>query len=550
MSQEDERATKRMRFSTKDLPMFPHPFHSVHGEAFVEPRTKRDTKIYKLTSSIRTKTKWQEKIYNKEIVKKWTNEALEDLRDEVERESYYEEDDENSNEDEDDETVLEDKRKKRIEQKIVGIFEDAIEKLYAYSKLRDGLMEISAVDGVWQADHLVPEQVKIDLIKSVAVLENVPEEQKDWHPGSNKQVLDLVHPSLYCLVNGLSPVRTEELDTLVQEVETKGLAYCLTKMGGGNDAVFVQPEDQDDENYNYRNNEYDESSLPGEQDNTYSFSKKFQWLPSEVLVSQDGTAKFQSYINNLHPEQHQELYGTIEKIFTAFVPLFNMTLTDTCSGTVDLRGRRLQVIVKLANIILTPENPKYEGGAWHVEGMLNEHIVASGIYYYESENITESKLSFRASVQEPEDGDKQEFSYYFETPLVQYHGAIITKEDRCIVFPNVMQHKVSPFTLVDAQKPGVRKILVFFLVDPSERVLSTMNVPPQQQSWYVPALLRTRAFGDMPEELVSNIVEYLQVPMNSDVAAEYREELMAERKYFINENTSTYFERPCSLCEH
>ena len=30
----------------------------------------------------------------------------------------------------------------------------------------------------------------------------------------------------------------------------------------------------------------------------------------------------------------------------------------------------LQVIVKLANIHLTPENPSYEGGSWHVEGQL------------------------------------------------------------------------------------------------------------------------------------------------------------------------------------
>ena len=30
----------------------------------------------------------------------------------------------------------------------------------------------------------------------------------------------------------------------------------------------------------------------------------------------------------------------------------------------------LQVIVKLANIHLTPESPEYEGGSWHVEGQL------------------------------------------------------------------------------------------------------------------------------------------------------------------------------------
>ncbi len=41
------------------------------------------------------------------------------------------------------------------------------------------------------------------------------------------------------------------------------------------------------------------------------------------------------------------------------------------------------VIVKLANIVLTPEKPRYEGGSWHVEGMMNERIVSSGIYYYQ-----------------------------------------------------------------------------------------------------------------------------------------------------------------------
>ena len=42
--------------------------------------------------------------------------------------------------------------------------------------------------------------------------------------------------------------------------------------------------------------------------------------------------------------------------------------------TVDLKrdygNRGLQIIVKLANIELTPEKPNYEGGTWHVEGQL------------------------------------------------------------------------------------------------------------------------------------------------------------------------------------
>ena len=46
-------------------------------------------------------------------------------------------------------------------------------------------------------------------------------------------------------------------------------------------------------------------------------------------------------------------------------PIFD--LKEKC---VESGGGGLQIIVKLANIHLTPENPSYEGGTWHVEGQL------------------------------------------------------------------------------------------------------------------------------------------------------------------------------------
>lgn len=61
-----------------------------------------------------------------------------------------------------------------------------------------------------------------------------------------------------------------------------------------------------------------------------------------------------------------------------------------------------QVITKLASIHLTPEKPRYDGGAWHVEGMVDDGIVATGIHYFDQENIKEddndSALAFRAAV--------------------------------------------------------------------------------------------------------------------------------------------------------
>ena len=43
-------------------------------------------------------------------------------------------------------------------------------------------------------------------------------------------------------------------------------------------------------------------------------------------------------------------------------PLFDLRKEFAANG--------LQIIVKLANIELTPEKPEYEGGTWHVEGQL------------------------------------------------------------------------------------------------------------------------------------------------------------------------------------
>lgn len=149
----------------------------------------------------------------------------------------------------------------------------------------------------------------------------------------------------------------------------------------------------------------------------------------------------------------------------------------------------MQVIVKLANIVLTPDQPKYKGGTWHVEGMDNENIVASGIFYSQSTNITESRLAFRRACATPdyEQNDNNGVLHVFglenEGALHQNYGSLSTIEGRAIAFPNVYQHRVEPFELQDKTKPGVRKIVVFFLVDPNQRVLSTADIPPQQHAW-------------------------------------------------------------------
>lgn len=469
------------------------------------------------SSHIRAKPGWFDKMNDADIVARWTQEAL-----------------------------------------AQGLTEAQVRyvraELVYYAALRDGRtgIEVSAVDGVWQSDTLVDDKLRSRLREAVRVLEQVPEEEQDWHPGSDGQVLDLVHPSLFCLVREVS---------------------------GAPDRAWQNPKDR----YS-----------------RYEFSEKFQWLPTDVDVSADGDVTFRSYVNNVHPETHRELASVLPDLFAHMRPLLENVLTDLRhprplrieadpfgwydsepeypdkssysddgayaealrawqkaqddwwetrrpvvpdapaftppelpdeSARVDLRDHSLQVIVKLATIHLTPDKPEYPGGSWHVEGMMNERIVSTGIYYWDSENITESRLSFRAALDDPDyeqnddNGLREVYGLEDEDALNQMLGSASTPAGRCLAFPNILQHRVGSFRLVDPTRPGHRKILAFFLVDPSETIVSTSDVPPQQ-----------------PWSDTST--------MTLEQAKDYREQLMQERKFFIDEHNEQLYEREFSLCEH
>ena len=133
---------------------------------------------------------------------------------------------------------------------------------------------------------------------------------------------------------------------------------------------------------------------------------------------------------------------------------------------------------------------------------------------------------------------------------------MITKTDRCIAFPNLYQHQVQPFRLADPQKPGHRKILVFFLVDPTFRVPSATDVAPQQKEWLTDLMYRGNLdthFARLPVELLDLVVDECGEVMTRGEAETYREELMAERSVAVRNTNSSYFEvvsphSPLPLC--
>jgi hypothetical protein len=202
-----------------------------------------------------------------------------------------------------------------------------------------------------------------------------------------------------------------------------------------------------------------------------------------------------------------------------------------------------QIFVQVNNHILTPDNPTYPGGQWHVEGLLNE-------------NITESRLSFRAresdrrldqddqrwrqdgedhSCISPEDlkvrEDARREIYGDEEGLVNV-GSVRARTGQCVGFPNVLAHKVEPFQLADATRPGYRKTISIFLVDPALSILSTSRVPPQQAHW---APYPVASTGGSP------------CPYNMGEANEIRAAMLLERgaKVGTGEDDDFMFYEPC-----
>lgn len=309
---------------------------------------------------------------------------------------------------------------------------------------------------VYNAEGLLDDCIRQSLKDMVIKLS---ENEPDWHPGSNQQVRDLVHPSLYC---------------------------------------YVKP------------------NVPEEE--------RYAWLPSEFEIDSLGVVNVKSYINNLH----EKYYDVIERTFSSFIPSLEKVLNKP------VRGRTLQVIVKIASIELDETKPNYSGGSWHIEGMPYEYIAATCLHYLTVENITQSYLEFRKpvyvneeNIDYPQSDSSYTTNHYGITPhshhdgvMNRYLGMIKCAESASVVFPNSLQHRVKEFSLMSGCDSAKRTILAFFVIDPDHKITSTADVPPQQ------------------------------AVMSLEEAMFHRERLMHHRKFFVDKLNQKVFERPFSLCEH
>ncbi|KAJ2017075.1 hypothetical protein GGI08_003946 [Coemansia sp. S2] len=164
-----------------------------------------------------------------------------------------------------------------------------------------------------------------------------------------------------------------------------------------------------------------------------------------------------------------------------------------------MRGLPLQASVEMASINLTPETPTHPEGEWQAVGRTEERVFAVGVYFYDVENIANLKLKFRDPValqlimqHEYEDfrrsHDMEEAdSYHYIGASRSYYsqpvGEVEIKSGSYICYPNFYQTKMPSFELADPTRPGHVKYIAFYVVGPTQRLVSTQIVPPQQPNW-------------------------------------------------------------------
>ena len=58
------------------------------------------------------------------------------------------------------------------------------------------------------------------------------------------------------------------------------------------------------------------------------WSTNYQWLPANFSVLADNSVKCRSYINNLHPVKHSDIYKLIEDLISRAIPLWEQCLQE------------------------------------------------------------------------------------------------------------------------------------------------------------------------------------------------------------------------------
>ncbi|KAJ2350260.1 hypothetical protein GGH91_000281 [Coemansia sp. RSA 2671] len=468
---------------------------------------------------------------------------------------------------------------------------------YASLHLPDCSAKLSTADDVWYSDTLIDAETTNELKRRVAILEDVPDRQKDWYPEGQSRVLNLIDPSLYPLIYKSSRLCRQSSTSPLAALTLEAVREFPGSFNEWRLALNGTSESEPSYHFPIRNC----------CDNCES--RDFGWLPSEFRVDDNGAVTIESYINNLHPIKHKALYLIIASVFSKFLPLLEQVVTDVVhprqprvkpdaskyytsnipmpaqhgddydqwkaqadfvppqpepfvvpvrpATPHSLRSRRLQVIVRMSHVELTPENSIYSDKEWKLAGLANERIIATCVFFYDVANVAPSSLRFREAISswdyeaDSHDVDSMTKAYGLDETMVhdeyflsQEVGNIDIKDGQCLVFPGVYQYQMPELKLEDSTKPGHCKMLTLYLVDPSTRIPSTEIVPPQQKDWWKEDVRCSEPFCNLPLLITDRIVKRVDYPISLEDAKKLRRDCAEQYRWVVSDISYNDFE-PC-----
>ncbi|KAF4573447.1 hypothetical protein EYR36_007962 [Pleurotus pulmonarius] len=159
-----------------------------------------------------------------------------------------------------------------------------MDELAGYAAFRDAhnSCQVSCFERIWESSHVIDDEASAKLMQDISFLR---------HPGRSMptgSVNWLLDPYLCPLRYGQTQVSTPDGPTTLKP--PRGSYYTPDH---------------------------------------YAVSSHFCLLPSIVSISPKSDAvEFRSYINNLHPTHHANLYSSLSTLLARFIPLFEHTLTD------------------------------------------------------------------------------------------------------------------------------------------------------------------------------------------------------------------------------
>ncbi|KAJ2702254.1 hypothetical protein FB645_004349 [Coemansia sp. IMI 203386] len=523
-------------------------------------KTTTEMKMIRASAEIRSSPEWEDELDNKTIREQWIAE-MKSNRGLTDKQAAY-----------------------------------VVAELFYYAKLQAAARscgsdaKLSGVNMLWYTDIPESSDLAQEFNASLSkMLETMPKAHY-YLPARNqgRYISErLVDPSLYSLVYESTPILSKPMSS-PQE------ALCLPSYGTVPGSIEGWRQAVCDLNASMakKDKSKDSEQSATTAANFVSFNEKYleladptagHWLPTDIYVNQDGSVDFKSYINNIHPEEHADMYVSISKIISKAIPLLEQVLTDwehprdlripydfdTClefptehpakfGGKFNMYSEEYdgcayyQAVDEWKDTIIDttpdpeefvePERPMVpyslrnknlqvvveiaDKGRTYLSDTASENIIATVEYYYDSKGEKPLTIEFQEGVEC--DILKIEDAYDFLAHIILFGIRMGDKGDSYIQSAgsiDAKQGRLVCYPNVYEQDrhygDGATKWLKMYFIDPAVRIVSTAIVPPQQKDWWTKTVSSVPSrISKLPLEVQEMVLKHVDSPMSFERACE------------------------------